>query len=95
MLVKSHAFAHYPERGFNKLEIINLVKQGQGNFKDNDSAEAIPGSFLFFPRDDEDRECKLVILIEEVEVDGAGGPHKESVIVCSAYREVKNETEKN
>lgn len=95
ILVRNHAFADYPERGFTKLELINLVKQGKGNFRDNDSPDAIAGSFLFFPKDDEDRECKLVILIEEVEIDGTGGSQKESVIVCSAYREVKNETEKN
>lgn len=93
IIVKKHAFIDYPERGFTKQEILNLVKQGKGNFRENDSSEAIDGSFLFFPVDDEERECKLVVLIEEVEIEGNGGPQKETIIVCSAYREVKNETE--
>ncbi len=94
ILVKNHAFKDYPERGFTKQELLYLVKQGKGNFKANsESLEAIDGSFLFLPKDDQGRECKLVILIEEVTIEGKGGPRKEMIIVCSAYREVKDETE--
>lgn len=96
ILVKNHAFKDYPNRGFTKQELINLVKHGNGRFKANsESLEAIDGSFLFLPKDDEGRECKLVILIEEVTIEGKGGPRKETIIVCSAYREVKDETESN
>ena len=94
IIVKNHAFVDYPERGFSKIEIINLVKHGAGVFKANDSSvEALDGSFLFLPKDDEERECKLVILLEELIINGKGGPKKECIIVCSAYREVENETE--
>lgn len=98
IIVKSHAFLDYPKRAFTKLEIINLVRFGLGQFRENLSAEAIDGSFLFLVKDDLDRECKLVILIEEVEIEDqprSGGTKKETVIICSAYREVSNETEKN
>ena len=89
ILVKNHAFKDYPERGFSKAEIIHLVRKGTGNFRDNNSAEAIEGSYLFFVQDELERECKLVILIEEVEVEGESGPEKKMIIVCSAYRDVK------
>jgi hypothetical protein len=69
----------------------------------NGSPEAIEGSYLFLVKDDMDRTCKLVILIEEVEIEleeirataSSGGTPKETVIVCSAFREVDNEVTKN
>lgn len=93
ILVKYHAYGDYPERKFSELEIKNLVKFGSGNITENTSLEAIPDSFLYFPKDDDDRECKLVLLLEEIEIeDSSGTTIKETIIVCSAYREVENET---
>ena len=91
ILVKSHAFLDYPERGFSKMEIVNLVKSGSGRVKENTSIEAIFESFLFIVKDDSGLECKLVILIEEVEIEqqSSGGAIKEMVIVCSAYRSTR------
>ncbi len=88
VIVRNHAFRGHPERGFSKQELIRLVKTGKGRFTENDSEQAIENSYLFFPTDEEGRECKLVILIEEVEIEGEGSSQKETVIVCSAYREV-------
>ena len=85
VVVKKHAFEHYPDRGFSEREIIALVRTGRGQFTDNNSPDAIKGSYLFFPKDDLDRECKLVILIEEIYIENKDS--KEGVIVCSAYRE--------
>ncbi len=90
IIVKKHAFEDYPERGFSKNEIINLVRIRAGRITENNSAEAITESFLFFVKDDLDRECKLVILIEEVEIvdEETGSIRKEALIVCSAFRQV-------
>ena len=89
IIVRFHAYGDYPDREFTELEIKNLVKHGQGRVAENDSAVAIPESFLFYPKDDEERECKFVVLLEEVEIeDDCGSITKESIIVCSAYREV-------
>lgn len=100
VLIRNHAFKDYPDRGFTKQELINLVRHGGGRFKlNNESLEAIEGSFLFLPKDAEGRECKLVILIGvvtiEIERKGSLRLYKEEVIkVCSAYRMGgKNETE--
>lgn len=88
VIVKNHAFKDYPERGFSKNELVQLVRAGNGQFTENDSDVAIENSFLFFPQDVEGRECKLVLLIEVVEIEGEGCSQTESVIICSAYREV-------
>lgn len=88
ILVRNHAFKDYPERGFSKAEITNLLRCGTGNFTENDSSVAIEGSYLFFVKDELERECKLVILIEEVEFEGESGPERKMIIVCSAYREI-------
>ena len=99
VIVKSHAFLDYPKRGFSKSEIINLVRFGVGQIQENKSPEAINGSFLFLAKDDLENMCKLVVLVEEVEIEdtatSSGGTKNETIIVCSAYREVSNETEKN
>ena len=88
VLVRYHAFGDYPERKFTEMEIKNLVRYGSGRVSENESSEAIPESFLFFAKDDEDRECKLVVLLDEVElVDENSTITKELIIVCSAYRE--------
>jgi hypothetical protein len=88
IIISSHAFKDYPERGFSQQELIRLVKFGNGRFTENKSDVAIPDSYLFYPKDEEDRECKLVLKIQEVEVEGEGCSPRETVIVCSAYREV-------
>ena len=89
IIVKNHAFKDYPERGFSAAEIISLVRYGVGPFKDNTSAVAIDGSYLFFPKDDLDRKCKLVILIEILEIENEVSREADPVIiVCSAYREL-------
>jgi hypothetical protein len=88
ILIKSHAFKDYPERGFSKSELVRLVRFGMGRFTDNDSHQGIDGSYLFFPTDEEERECKLVVLIEVVQFEGEEISQKVTVIVCSAYREV-------
>ena len=88
VIVSIHAFKDYPARGFSQQELVRLVKNGNGRFAENDSDVAIEGSYLFFPKDDEGKECKLVLLIQEVEIEGEGNSRKEAVIVCSAYREI-------
>ncbi len=98
VIVKNHAFTDYPERGFSKPEIVNLVRFGTGEVRGNKSPEAIDGSFLFLVKDDLKKLCKLVVLIEEViieDVTSSGGTKSETIIICSAYREVKNEAKKN
>ncbi|MFN8370409.1 MAG: hypothetical protein U0T83_07265 [Bacteriovoracaceae bacterium] len=87
ILVKNHAFRDYPERGFSQLELMRLVKVGNGRFTENNSDVALKGSYLFYPKDEDGVECKLVILLQEVEVEGEGYSQQETVIVCSAYRE--------
>jgi len=89
VLVKNHAFKDYPQRGFSIVELVYLVRTGMGRFTDNNSDVAIKDSYLFYPKDDENRECKLVLKIEELEIHGQEGSKKETVIVCSAYREIK------
>lgn len=88
VIIRSHAFKDYPERGFSQLELVRLVQTGNGRFTENDSDVAIDDSFLFYPKDSEERECKLVLLIKIIEIEGEESSRKESVIVCSAYREV-------
>lgn len=89
VIVRYHAYGDYLERKFTQLEIKNLVKYGNGRVTENDSPEAIAESFLYFPKDDEDRECKLVVLLEGIEIEDENGTiTKETIIVCSAYREV-------
>ena len=89
IIVKNHAFEHYPERGFSKPEIINLVRLKTGSVQENNAPSAIPESFLFFVKDDLERECQLVVLIEEVTIEDetTGETRQEAVIVCSAYRD--------
>lgn len=90
VIVKHHAFAHYPERGFSKIELIHLIRKGNGRFEDNKSPEAIKNSFLFFPKDEQGNECKLVILIEVVEIEDENPTDgTKSIIVCSAYRSIE------
>ncbi len=91
ILVKNHAFKDYPERGFSQMEIINLIRVGVGQILENKSDQAISGSVIFKVKDDLERECKLVVLIEEVQPPLSSGGTKEQVIVCSAYREVSDE----
>lgn len=88
VLVQKHAFKDYPERGFSEREIVELVRRGVGEFEENKSVNAITGSFLFFPKDGQGRKCKLVIVIEVVEIEGRSG--EERVIVCSAFREIRS-----
>lgn len=90
VIVKNHAFADYPERGFSKVELINLIRKATGRFEDNKSPAAIENSFLFFPKDEQGRECKMVVLIEIVEIkDENPTEGTESIIVCSAYRSIE------
>ncbi len=89
IIVRYHAYADHPERNFSELELKNLVKNSMGRVTDNTSPEAIPESFLYLPKDDDERECKLVILLKEIEIeDEKGTTTKETIIVCSAWREV-------
>lgn len=88
MIVRGHAFKDYPERGFSQREILNLIRKGEGVLTDNKSAEAIPSSYQFYPKDEMGRECKLVVLIEVIEVSGKKQEEREGIIVCSAYRKV-------
>ncbi len=94
IIVKSHAFRDHPDRGFSKLELVNLVRLKTGRVAENKSPEAIEESFLFFVKDDLNRECKLVLLIEEVEIfdDETGTLRKETIIVCSAFRKIESES---
>lgn len=94
IIVKSHAFRDYPERGFSKAELINLVRINSGRVVENKSPEAIEESFLFLVKDDLNRECKLVLLIEEVEVvdDQTSVIRKDTIIVCSAFRKIESES---
>lgn len=87
VLIKNHAFKDYPHRGFSKSELIHLVRFGVGRFTENESEQAIEDSYLFFPLDEEERECKLVVLIKLIEIEGEGSSLKNTVIVCSAYRD--------
>ena len=74
------------------MEIKNLVKNGTGRVTENNSTEAIPESFLYLPKDDEERECKLVILLDDLEIEDENGTiTQETIIVCSAFREVRHE----
>ncbi len=92
ILIRKHAFADYPERGFSQMELIELVKKGTGRFEVNKSSEAINGSFLFYPKDEHGRECKLVVVIEILEIENENPKEgKKVIIVCSAYRRVENE----
>ena len=89
IVVSRHAFADHPERGFSPHEIKQLVKTGTGRVTENRSPESIKDSFLFYPKDSTERECKLVILLEEIEIeDEYGNSKKESIIVCGAYRDM-------
>lgn len=93
VVVKYHAYADYPERKFSQLELKNLVKHGNGRVMENQSPEAIEDSFLYYPKDEDGRECKLVLLLKEIEFENDDGTFStESIIVCSAYREVGDET---
>ena len=76
--VSSHAFKDYPERGFTKHEIVQLVRLGRGLVKDNVSNEAIDGSFIFETADEDGDFCRLVILPVK---------NNTELKVCSAYRE--------
>lgn len=87
VIVRKHAFKDYPGRGFSEREVIDLVRKGKGKFTDNKSPQAISGSYLFFPKDDLGRECKLVILIEKIYIENEDPEEGNQVIVCSAYRE--------
>lgn len=89
ILVKFHAYKDHPKRLFTELEIKNLVKFGIGRVEENKSSQAIPDSFLFYPKDEEGRECKLVVLLTEVEIENISGDgKKEMILICSAFREV-------
>jgi len=92
IIVKSHAFEHHPERGFSKIEIINLIRLKTGSVTENRSADAIAESFLFLVKDDLERECKLVVLIHDVTIEDevTGETRSETVVVCSAYRDTES-----
>ena len=87
IIVKGHAYNDHPKREFSEIELMNLVKSGDGRVTENDSPDAIEDSFLYFPKDEDKEECKVVILLKEVEiVEKDGTTVKETIIVCSAYR---------
>lgn len=86
IIIRKHAFVDYPERGFSERELVSLIRRGNGPLEENNSSVAITGSYLFFPKDDLGCECKLVILIEAIEMDETA-TEEDYVIVCSAYRE--------
>lgn len=74
------------------MELLNLIKTGVGRFEVNKSSDAIEGSFLFYPKDDHGRECKLVVLIEILEIEHEDPMDGNKVIiVCSAFRRIENE----
>jgi hypothetical protein len=86
IVVRNHAYKAQPNRGFTNLEILNLVKFGRGQVKENGYPSAINGSFLFCPLDDQKEICELVLVIGELEVEADSSSTKEMIIVCSAYR---------
>ena len=59
VIVRNHAFLDYPERGFSKTEILNLIRVGIGRVAENKSPDAIEESFLFLVKDDAGTVCKL------------------------------------
>lgn len=92
IIVRKHAFTDYPQRGFSVRELVHLVRKGSGRFEDNKSAQAIKDSYLFFPKDEQGKECKLVVLVEIMEIDDEHSmEEKKAIIVCSAYRSIDHE----
>lgn len=92
IIIRKHAFSDYPERGFSKMELLDLIKNGTGRFEINKSPEAIDRSFLFYPKDNHDRQCKLVLVIEVLKIETENPMEgKKVIIVCSAYRSIENE----
>lgn len=87
VIVSGHAVNDYPERGFSVMEITRLVRYGKGAFTSNPSDQAIPGSYLFFPEDQLQNRCKLVVLLKEVTIEEKGIKMQQTIVVCSAYRE--------
>ena len=86
IIVKNHAYLDHPKRGFTNIEILDLVKFGLGQVKENKFPTAIEGSFLFCPQDDQNEICELVLVIDEQEVETENGIVNDMIIVCSAYR---------
>lgn len=78
VVIRKHAYADYPERGFSRQEVETLIRFGKGRVVENHSIDKIEGSFLFMVKDMRGQECKLVFLME--------GDHTIVIIVCSAYR---------
>ena len=77
--ITNHSWVDYPERGFTKGEILNLVMHGKALLTENKGNNPTKDSFHFMPMDDFGVKCKLVI---KFEVSSA----KEWLIVISAYR---------
>lgn len=74
------------------MELLDLIRSGMGRFEVNNSPDAIKGSFLFYPKDDQGRNCKLVVLIEVLEIENEDPTEvKKVIIVCSAFRRIENE----
>lgn len=88
VIVKGHAYIDHPERKFTQIEILNLIRSGRGTINENQARTATPGSVLFKVKDDLDRDCELVVLIEEElkKEDEVSVAHM--IIVISAYRRV-------
>ncbi len=86
--VKKHAWRDHPKRNFTEIEILNIVR-GIGQIRPNVAATALPGSFVFHAKDDDDADCEIVVLIEEVAISGHPQGASEWIIICSAYRQDK------
>lgn len=82
IIVRRHAWADYPERGFTAGEIRQLVMESPATLVLNAGDSPTAGSFHFKPVDEQGRNCKLVVVLE---VDPKSGHW---IIVISAYREV-------
>ncbi len=86
IIVKRHAYLDYPERKFTQLEIINIIRNNNGQIAKNDYPSAKEGSVLFVTSDDDGNKCELVLFVEE-EMDCLT-KSKKMIIAISAYRKL-------
>ena len=83
IVVTAHSLFDHPARKFTTDVIIALL-QGGGRLMDNKMPSAVPGSFIWFCKDQAERGCEVVVKFEAL-----NGSPDELVLVISAFREVK------
>lgn len=76
-----HAYDDYPERGFTEQEVIKLLSNSIGQFRDTDKTEFLGKRFCWYTKDLAKRDVKIVLELDKDD-------EKNFIFAISAWRYV-------